>query len=197
MTNETAPSSDEVEREICSMRKTIAVAGKHPLYYYTNNEENKMTRCCPVCKTEDVLWNSLEDKFCICLKCDATGVSVERAKPCTVKVTRAEPAAPSSDEVEDAFAYITPHPENHSAISLSANKLRGYVNTLHAHIAALEAEVELQKDLRQHSQDITDRSLAQMRYYETLAAKSAAKLYSLQEGDKRLREALSSALAWL
>lgn len=25
-----APSSDEVEREICSMRKTIAVAGKHP-----------------------------------------------------------------------------------------------------------------------------------------------------------------------
>jgi len=25
-----APSLDEVEREICSMRKTIAVAGKHP-----------------------------------------------------------------------------------------------------------------------------------------------------------------------
>lgn len=57
-------------------------------------------------------------------------------------------------------------------------------------IAELEAEIELQKDLRQRAQDITDRSLMQMHHYETLAAKSAANVYVLQEENKRLREAL-------
>lgn len=59
-----------------------------------------MTRCCPVCKTEDVLWDSLADKFCICLKCDATGVSVERMKPCMVKVTH------NKDKMSDAELFL-------------------------------------------------------------------------------------------
>lgn len=60
-------------------------------------------------------------------------------------ITRAEPVAPSSDEVEEAFSYITPHPENHSFISFSSNKLRGCVNTLRAHIYNLEAQVKQQQ----------------------------------------------------
>lgn len=54
---------------------------------------------------------------------------------------------PSSDEVEAAFAYITPHPENHSAISLSADKLRAHGDTLRAHIATQDEKIkELKAD---------------------------------------------------
>jgi len=99
--------------------------------------------------------------------------------------TRAEPAAPSDVEKDIGTIECI----GRCLGGAFERDLLTHAKLIRAHISALEAEIELQKDLRQRSQDITDRSLVQMRYYETLAAKSAAKLYSLQEGDKRLRSA--------
>lgn len=123
-----------------------------------------MTRCCPVCKTEDVLWNSLEDKFCICLKCDAIGVSVERAKFCTVKVIRAELSAPSSDEVDKVLARVA--------------RNIGWLEVLFLYG---------DNDICKVVVDDMCRVLEELR----------AHIVALEVENKRLRAALSLALAWL
>lgn len=103
-------------------------------------------------------------------------------------MTTDETKAPLPDDVRDAALKALHDLESNDYwrrgdFSDCHDKIRAY-------IAAREAEIELQKDLRQRAQDITDRSLARTHHYETLAAKSAANVYALQEANQRLREAL-------